>query len=148
MSSRSNPFEEIERFFERMNRQFEESSRVWESDGPFGRWTSESEPMAIDLVEHDDEFVVTADLPGFERGDVEIQVTDRTVRIEAEREETVEEEDEQYLRQERRHESTRRSVRLPDEVDTGGVKARMNNGVLRITLPKVEAEEARTIEIE
>lgn len=148
MSARSNPFEELERMFERMSRQFEESSRMWEPEGPFGRWTSKFEEMAVDLVEHDDEFVVTVDLPGFERDDVEIEVTDHTLRIEAEHEEATEEEEEQYLRHERRHESVRRSIRLPDEVDKEGVKARMKNGVLTITLPKLEVEEARTIDIE
>lgn len=148
MSVRSNPFEELERLFERMSRQFEESSRRWESEGPFGRLTSAFDEMAVDLVEHDDEFVVTVDLPGFERDDVEIQVTNHTLRIEAKHEEAMEEEDERYLRHERRHESMRRSIRIPDEVDKEGVKARMKNGVLTITLPKLEVVEARTIEIE
>lgn len=148
MSARNNPFEELERLFERMSRQFDDASRRWESEGPFGRWMSEFESMAIDLVEHDDEFLVTVDLPGFERDDVEIRITDHTLRIEAEHETAMEEEEEQYLRHERRHESTQRSIRLPDEVDKEGVKARMKNGVLTITLPKREAEEAHTVEIE
>jgi HSP20 family protein len=148
MSTRSNPFEELEQLFDRMSRQFDDATRMWESDGPFGRLSAEVESMAIDLVEHDDEFVVAVDLPGFERDDVEIQVTDHTLRIEAEHEESMEEEEGQYLRHERRHESTRRSIRLPDEVDKENVKARMKNGVLTITLPRAEVEEARTIEIE
>lgn len=148
MSARPNPFEELERFFERMSRQFDDASRRWEREGPFSRWTSEMESLAIDLVEHDDEFVVTVDLPGFERDDVELRVTDHTLRIEAEHEEATEEEEEQYLRRERRHESTKRSIRLPGEVDKDSVQARMKNGVLTITLPKLEAEESRTIDIE
>ncbi|RLM53928.1 Hsp20/alpha crystallin family protein [Halobellus sp. Atlit-31R] len=148
MSARSNPFEELERLFDRMSRQFDDTSRIWESEGPFARWSSEYESMALDLVEHDDEFVVTVDLPGFEREDVEIQVTDHTLRIEAERETDVEEEEEQYLRHERRQQAMHRSLRLPDDIDKEGVSARMKNGVLTITLPKIEAEEARTIDIE
>jgi HSP20 family protein len=148
MSARSNPFEELERLFERMSRQFEESSRVWEPDGPFGRWRSEVEEMAVDLVEHDGEFVVTVDLPGCERDDVEVRVTDRTLRIEAEREEERDETEEQYLRHERRHESMRRSVRLPDAVDRENVSARMKNGVLTVTLPKAEGQGTHTVEIE
>lgn len=148
MSVRSNPFEELERLFERMNRQFEESTRMWDTETTFGRWSGEADAMAVDLVEHDEEFVVTVDLPGFEKSDVDIRVTDHTLRIEADREETTEEKEEQYLRHERRHESTHRSIRLPDEVDKEGVNARMKNGVLTITLPRLETEEARTIEIE
>lgn len=148
MSTRRNPFEEMERLFERMSRQFDEASRMWESDGPFGQWSSQAESMAVDLVDHDDEFVVTVDLPGFERDDVEIEVTDHTLRIQAEHEEEIEEEEAEYLRQERRHKSTERSIRLPDEVDKEAVSARMKNGVLTITVPKLEVKEARKIEIE
>jgi HSP20 family protein len=148
MSTGRNPFEEMERLFERMSRQFDQTTRMWESDAPFGRWQSGRETMELDLVEHDSEFVVTVDLPGFERDDVEIQVTDHTLRLRAEHEEETEEESEQYLRHERHHESAERSIRLPDEVDKEGVEARMKNGVLTITLPKIEVEEAREIEIE
>ena len=148
MSERSNPIGELERMFERMSRQFDESSRMWEPESAFSQWMLRFEEMAVDLVEHDDEFVATVDLPGFERDDVEIEVTDHTLRIEAEHEDAMEETEEQYLRRERHHESMRRSIRLPEEVDKEGVKARMKNGVLTITLPRLEVEEARTIEIE
>lgn len=148
MNRRTNPFEEMERFFDRLSRQFEEATESWESDGPFGQWTRGSEAMAVDLVENDDEFVVTVDLPGFEREDVDVSVTNRTLRIEADREESVEDESERYLRRERHHESMHRSVRLPHDVDTEAVSARMNNGVLTLTLPKTERETAHSIDIE
>jgi HSP20 family protein len=148
MSTPGNPFEEMERLFERMSRQFDQASRKWESSGPLAQWSSESGSMEVDLIDHDDEFVVTVDLPGFEREDVEIQVTDHTLRIAADRDEEIEEEEEQYIRHERRHASAERSIRLPDQVDKEHVDARMQNGVLTVTLPKVEVEEARKIEIE
>ncbi|WP_144905589.1 archaeal heat shock protein Hsp14 [Halobellus captivus] len=148
MSARSNPFEELERLFERMSRQFDDTAGIWESDGPFSRWATAPESMAVDIVEHDEEFVVTVDLPGFEREDVEVNVTDHTLRIEAEREMESEAEEEDYLRQERRQRSMHRSIRLPDEVEKDSVTARMKNGVLTVTLPKMEVEEARTIEID
>jgi HSP20 family protein len=147
MSSRPNPFREIERLFERMSRQFDDASDMFEGESPLARF-AELEEMAIDLAERDDEFVTTVDLPGFERDDVEVKVTDHELRIEAEYEEEGAEEDESYLRRERRHRSASRSVRLPGEVDQGDVSATMKNGVLTVTLPKVEAEEAHTIEIE
>jgi HSP20 family protein len=148
MSTRSNPFEELERLFDRMSRQFDDVTRTWEEESPFGRSSSEMESMAIDLVEADDEYVVTADLPGFERDEVEIEVTDHVLHIEAEHEEATEEREADYLRQERRHQSVRRAVRLPDEVDKEAVEARIKNGVLTVTLPRLESEEVRTIEIE
>lgn len=152
MSTRSNPFEDLERFFDRMSRQFDEMTYVWDVDEPFAAWRSEAESMAIDLVERDDEFVVTVDLPGFEREEVDVEVTDHTLRIEAEKEEVTDEEraegEGRFIRHERRHESTRRSIRLPDAVDTENVSARMKNGVLTVTMPRHEAEEAKGIEIE
>lgn len=143
MITRTNPFEEIERFYKRMSQEFGES---WESDAPFGRFRGNE--MPVDLVEHDTEFVVTVDLPGFEKRDVEIRVTDHTLHVEAEHNETMDETEADYLRHERRHESTRESIRLPEEVDKENVKARMKNGVLTVTIPKLEVKEAKTIEIE
>jgi HSP20 family protein len=74
-----------------MSRQFEDASNMWRGGEPFAQWRSEIESMAVDLVEHDDEFVVTVDLPGFERDEVDIPVTNHTLRIDAEREESVDE---------------------------------------------------------
>lgn len=150
MSTRSNPLEELERFFERMSHQFDASPRMWDPSGPLGRWASEFGSAAVDLVDRGDEFVATVDMPGFGREEIEIKVMDRTLRIEAEREEVLDEEEEdgQYLRHERRQESVDRSIRLPDGVDAENVSARMKNGVLTITLPKLEMDEAREIEIE
>ena len=103
---------------------------------------------AVDLVEHDDKFVATFDLPGFEKDDVEIRVTDHTLRIEADHEETeTDDEDSSYIRRERHHRSVRQSVRLPEEVDTESATARMKNGVVTVTLPRQTVEEERTIEI-
>lgn len=148
MSSRSNPFEEIERLFDRMSRQFDEASRTWESEGPLGRFASGGEPASVDLVERDDEFVATVDLPGFEREDVDIRLTNRSLRIRADRDVEREKEEGRFVRRERRQHSVERSIRLPDEVDTEGAGAEMRNGVLTVTLPKVESEEARSIDIE
>lgn len=147
MSARSNPFEEIERFFDRLSHQFEEASETWTPDTPFGRWPS-FEPMSVDVVENDADFVVTVDLPGFDRDDVTIEVSDHTLRVEADREERVDEEEPRYLRHERRHESAERSIRLPGDVDKEAVTATMKNGVLTVTLPKTEVEESHTVEIE
>lgn len=141
MRTRPTPFEEVEQLFERMSRQFDGGSR-WGSGGGF-----DHEEMPIDLVEHDAEFVVTVDLPGFEKADVDVSVTDHTLRIEAEHEETTDERSDQYLRHERRHDSLHRAIRLPEAVDKARVEARMQNGVLTVTVPKLEVDEVRTIDV-
>jgi HSP20 family protein len=149
MSTSSNPFEELERLFDRMSRQFDDRGRLLEGDGPFGRLTAGLETMPVDLVDRPEEFVATVDLPGFEREDIEIQVTDNQLHITADHEEIIDDEKEdRYIHHERHRSSTRRSIRLPEEVDRDGVEARMKNGVLIVTLPKRELEEGRKIEIE
>lgn len=150
MNTGTDPMAELERFFDRWSQRFGESTDDWDSG--FG-W-SELGSMSIDLVEQDDRFVVTADLPGFERDEVEVTVTDHTLRIEPEREtveheESGESEDEQrYLRHERRHRSADRSFRLPEDVDAESATASMNHGVLTVTLPKLATEDAHTIDVE
>ncbi|SHH02257.1 Hsp20/alpha crystallin family protein [Halobaculum gomorrense] len=146
MTTRRDPFTDVERLIEQITRQLETATGSVSGE-EFG---DESEYAPVDLVEYDDEFVATVDLPGFERSDISVSVTDHMLRIAAEREEATEEhgEDERVLRRERRHESVHRSLSLPDEVDKDGVTARMNNGVLTVTLPRLEAESSREIEVE
>lgn len=146
MSARSNPFEELERLFDRMSRQFDQASTWWGTEPT--EWSSEFESMAVDILDTDEELIATVDLPGFERDDIEVRVTDHTLRIDAEREERVDEAEVDYVRRERRQQSAHRSITLPEEVDPDAVDATMKNGVLTITMPKLEIEEARTIEIE
>ncbi len=148
MTPRSNPFDEIERLFENMSRQFDNASWSWGDREPFARLSTGIETMAIDVVDHDDEFVVTVDLPGFDRDDVDVRVMDHRLTIEADHDQETEEGDETYLRQERSHRELTRTITLPDAVDEDAVTARMTNGVLTVTCPKVEVEEAHEIEIE
>jgi HSP20 family protein len=147
MSSRRNPFEELERMFERMSREFEDAAGQWgEGDwSPLGG----REEVAVDLVDEDDEFVVTVDVPGFERDEIDLRVADQTLWIHCERSEAADEEEENYLRQERRHRSVRRSIRLPAPVKKEEVSAKLRNGILTVTVPKAEPREgARQIDIE
>jgi HSP20 family protein len=134
MASRTNPFSELERFFDRMSEQFERSSGDWEMG-----WNAlPGRSMAVDLADHDDEYVLEADLPGFEKDDIDVRITDHTLHIEAEREEATETESENYVRRERSHRATSRSITLPSEVETDGIEATYDAGVLRVTVPKAE----------
>ena len=147
MSSRSNPFEELDRMFDRMSAQFEEAARRWgeEDWGLFGVGGD----LAIDLVDRDDAFVVTVDVPGFDRSEIDLRVADQTLWIEGEHGEASEESEENYLRRERRHERMRRSIRIPAPVKPQEVTAKLRNGILTITVPKAEpASESKTVEIE
>lgn len=144
---RTNPFEQLERMFERMSRQFEEATAEWEPEESFGLGALRS--FDVDVADREDEFVVTADLPGFEKDDIDVRLSDRTLRIHAKREEATEAEEENYIRRERRQRSTSRSITLPGPVMSDDVDASHTNGVLTVTIPKdTTTAEGRPIEIE
>ncbi|WP_129114438.1 archaeal heat shock protein Hsp14 [Halegenticoccus tardaugens] len=151
MMRRSNPFEEIERMFERMSKQFDDMGRGWEG-GPMGSVGSMgAHGVTVDVADHDDEIVVTADLPGFEKEDIDLTVSERTLTVRADREAEDERETGEFIRRERRSSSMSRSIRLPEEVDEDGASASYRNGVLTVTLPKLHAgedEDSHRIDIE
>ena len=135
MTSKPNPFDEIERMFDRMSRRFEALNPA-ELAGSFGA-------IAVDLVDEGDQYVLTADLPGYESDDIDVQLPDATtLRINAEREDTVgsdaDLEEGIFIRQERTRSSVSRSVSLPDRVAKADTEATYQNGVLTVTLPKAE----------
>lgn len=138
---RSNPFEEIERMFERMSRQFDDMSRGFDRGTMGEMMGGMMGGTSIDVSEYDGEIVVVADLPGFDREDIDLTISENMLTIEADRKTDAEERDGEYLRRERRHESVRRAVKLPETVDDEGAHATYKNGVLTVTLPKVHAEE-------
>ncbi|ELZ93173.1 MULTISPECIES: archaeal heat shock protein Hsp14 [Haloferax] len=147
MMRRTNPFDDFEELFERMSRQFDEMGRQFDRSGMMAQVRHE---MAIDVTDHDGEIVVTVDLPGYEKEDIALSVANRTLTVEATRELDEERAEGEYLRRERRHESARRTIRLPETVDEDGASASYHNGVLTVTLPKRDAEpdDSRRIDID
>lgn len=146
MADRYDPFDEIEELFDRMSRQFEDFGREVESGLPP---VGGGEPR-VDVAETDDEVRVTADLPGFERDDIEVTVDETTLTISAEREEETASADARYHRRERRRQSVSRRIRLPADVAPDAAEATQANGVLTVRLPKVEPDEddGHRIEVE
>lgn len=108
------------------------------------------------MTDSDDGIVVTADLPGFERDDIDVSLIGHTLTIAAERRTDADAEAEAgergtSLRRERRTESVRRAVRLPESIDADEASATYNNGVLTVTVATVtddDGESGRRIEIE
>ena len=144
--SRRNPFDEIERMFERMNRQFSELGEGSQLPAMAGG----PQNVSMDVAEQDSEYVVTADLPGYEKDDIDLSISDRTLRVSAERAEGTDESDEEgtYIRRERHRQSVSRAITLPEEVVEDDASAAYNNGVLTVTLPKrSESNDSRSIDI-
>lgn len=152
MAGRRNPFDHLEELFDRLNRQFEEAARTWESEtetGGEGQFAFAAGGTRLDLADHDDEFAVTVDVPGYEPDDLDSRLSGDTLFISGERESEATDERGDYLRRERELESFSRQVTLPEPVDADGIEATVNNGVLTIRLPKLEPDESsHAIDIE
>lgn len=130
-----------------MQREFEE---LLERFG--NRETGDDEFAAIsprvDVAETDDAMEVTTDLPGIKPEEVEVELRDNCLVIKAEhREEQEEKTGRTFHRVERRRSNYARSVWLPSPVDESKVEAKLENGVLKVTLPKASDAQKRRIEV-
>ncbi|XVH30351.1 Hsp20/alpha crystallin family protein [Haloferacaceae archaeon DSL9] len=151
MPDRRDPFGDLDELFERLNRQFTDFGRQFEGGmGGMGGVGALAGGMHVDLAESDDSIVVTADLPGFDRDDIEIRIDEQTLTISASSEETAEQTDEDlhYHKRERHHRTVSRRLRLPTDVEGDEASASYQNGVLTVTLPKVQADEGHHIDIQ
>ena len=103
--------------------------------------------LDLDLYEEDDELIVTAALPGVKPEDVDVTVQGNLLTI---RGETREEQDTgrgRWHRRERRYGSFVRQIQLPVSGETEKAEARVENGILRLTLPKAEEARQRKIQV-
>lgn len=90
----------------------------------------------VDFLERDNEFEVTAELPGLDQKDVEVKVANGALVIHGEKKMEREEKREGMFFSERRYGSFKRSFRLPENVDVDRIGASFEKGVLKVTLPK------------
>jgi HSP20 family protein len=102
---------------------------------------------AMDLVEHDDQFVLRADLPGLSEGDVNIEVEDGVLTVSGERKAEHDQRERGFYRVERQFGKFSRTLTLPDGIDGEQIKASFSNGVLEVWIPKPEQRKPRRIEI-
>lgn len=91
---------------------------------------------AMDMVEKDDAFEITAELPGLDETNVEIKLANGNLTIKGEKKQETEERKQEYHLSERRYGSFQRTFRVPESVDTDKIDASFKNGVLTVTLPK------------
>ncbi|HEV3053593.1 MAG TPA: Hsp20/alpha crystallin family protein [Solirubrobacteraceae bacterium] len=102
---------------------------------------------AVDLVEHDNEFVLRADLPGLSEKDVNVELEDNVLTVSGERKSEHEERREGYYRVERASGSFVRRLTVPEGTDPSAVKASVEHGVLEIRIPKPEEHKPHKVEI-
>lgn len=129
---------------EQMDHLFDDLGRSWPArPAMFTKTGSSFLIPKVDVAETDKGLELTAELPGFRQEDVELDIHDGALTIKAERSEKKEEKDEkkQYHLIERSTGSFLRRLALPFEADAGKAEARLENGLLRVTVPRLEKAE-------
>lgn len=103
--------------------------------------------MKVDIKDNGNDYVIEADIPGVDKSDIHVELRDNVLTIGVQRNETTEEERENYIRKERRTSAMSRSFRV-ENVKPEDVKAKFNNGVLSISLPKSKVESDKQYKID
>jgi len=123
-----------------------------EAFGHFLNEPAETRPWspAVDILETENELVLTADLPGISMDNIDVRIENGTLALSGERKFERSEKDEKkgYHRIERSYGTFKRYFSLPDSVDAEKVAASYENGVLKVTLPKKELAKPRTIKVD
>ena len=137
-SLRSNgwdPYSELARLQRQMNRLFDESfsGRSWRT----GISAGDTYDLSTDIQGTKDKYVVSMDIPGMEKKNIDVEVKNNTLLVSGERTNENEENDKNYYRQERSFGYFSQSLPLPDDADSSGISVDYNKGVLKIELPKL-----------
>ena len=137
------PFWDIERTFDEMNRVFDVFG------GPLGLRSMPAGTFpALNVYDAGDKLVVTAEVPGVEAKDIELNVVENSLTLSGKRNGRPEEGKEaQYYRRERFSGEFKRTITRAEKVDPEGVAAHFKNGVLTIELPKAKETRPRSIQI-
>lgn len=101
----------------------------------------------IDISETDEQFLISAELPGMKKEDIEISLDNGRLSISGERKFEKEEEGKKFHRVETSYGSFNRSFQLPDNVDEESIEATYENGLLNISINKAEDKVKKKIEI-
>ena len=132
-----NPFGSIDRAFE----------QLWRGLGAPAAAAPAGFVPRIDVVEREDEYLLTAELPGLEEKDFQLEVHGNVLTLSGEKRSGHEEERKGWRWSERSYGSFRRAVQLPVEVSSDKASASFRNGVLTVTLPKAEHARVRHIPV-
>ena len=119
-------------------------NRVYEDDSSDENYRA----MAMDIVEHEKEFEILANLPGYKKDDIKISLHENQLMIEANTNVKQEEQKGTVYRCERYSGSYRRNLMLPENADLSKISAKMEDGVLRLSVPKKEPSPKKEIVIE
>lgn len=140
--TRWDPFRDLMSIQNEMNRLFGRTYGGDVGETTRGAWTP-----ALDVFETQEKFVITMELPGVSPDDVDISVEDSTLMVRGERRFYNEQQEESFLRIERRFGEFTRSLTLPSTADAESIQASFDQGLLTIEVPKKEEAKPRKISI-
>jgi HSP20 family protein len=144
----------VQQDFDKMMKQFQRAfDEFWET--PPSKWGGnirrhafpEAVVPSVDLEDRGKDYRLTVDLPGFSKEDVEVDVTDDAVTIQAKKTLSEEEKKKNYVRKERASQTFYRMVQLPETVRSDDAKASLNNGILEVVMPKKEPKKSKKLAV-
>ncbi len=139
---RWNPLAELDRIHREVNRVFDETTR---RNDEAGETVTRDWTPAIDVVENDERVVISVELAGMDREDVNVDVDEMRLTVSGERSSLGEEST--FRRSERAYGRFSRSFSLPETIDVEKISARMERGVLEVVLPKREEARPKKISV-
>ncbi len=141
------PWNTLQRFNQDVNRLFSRGVRWPFEDGDGSSVVTSHWTPAVDVKEEADRFVISADVPGVSREDIDITMENGILTIKGERKLAQDGQREGYRRSERLFGAFYRRFALPAGADAEHISAACTNGVLEIVIPKEEAVKPRRIEV-
>lgn len=136
------PFTEIERLQRQMNRLFDDTWISGLHDGE-----NLIRTPAVEISETDDALILKLEVPGMEAKDLDVDVTKDSVVIRGERKQEEKNEENGITRTEFRYGKFERVIPLPIHIDNSNVDAEYKDGILNLTLPKVEEEKNKVVKV-
>ena len=138
----------FDRYFQDWSDRWPRIGELWDVEPGFGLKGFMRAPT-VDMSETDKGYEVTAELPGMDEKDLEVNVTDDVLTIAGDKREEREEKKKDYYLQERRYGQFRRSLRLPQDADADKISARFDKGVLSVEIPRTGAKKrGRKVSVE
>ena len=145
--TRWEPFRDLATFRDEVNRFWSDALGRWPNEG---FWRGSGWVPAVDVEETDDDVIITAEVPGIKRENLDLSVSGDTVTISGRSGEDTAEDDRtrHYHRRERYWGEFARTIQLPTEVDAARSSATFRDGVLVATMPKSEVSRTKRIPIQ
>lgn len=143
------PIEEVESLFDRLMPRGWVAPTAWNWPlwGAFDEALQSVRVPHTDVIDRDKDILIRVELPGVEKKDLQVSVSDSTLVIKGVVTREVKEQKKDYFRSEIAHGNFSRSLSIPSGVDTSKISASLKDGILEILLLKEESAQRRTVEV-